>query len=341
MKLIQGTKMKNLFIILAFVLGSGFASYSQFYYGASGGINAFKLKGSDVYGGMNYLNGISGGLTLGMKIVTDFSIHSGIYYNETGVSQKFTIREKIQTSERDTPVLLTVNRVFSNKLKISYVQVPILFKKSFSLKGGVYPYQRVPGLSDIDLYLGPYVAYRFATKANMSASRQETKLKNGVTVNNPEVSDTLSFRIGQNRTAVSADTAGFPSALFLPYIPTANPDISTGLKSLDIGIIAGIGASVEISAYSKLTFEARFIQGLVTIDKDYFNDVTYVYSLDNNYKNLPAEYVNKVTDKNYAKEETIGANTFYRFDAKNPKDLRNSGFAYYIGIIHYLGKENY
>jgi len=308
-----------LFILFAGLLLS-LQVNAQFFYGVKAGYTGYKLMGKDVYGGMNYVYGPSGGFIFGVKFKTDFNLQSEILYTTKGVHQLFTHKQIIHSFENDTtPVDITDYKKYDNVLKTQYVEIPILIKKSISFRGGIAPYDRKIGKLDFDMFLGPYFGYRFGSSVNMSTRWIQDKTIYGeVTPGTETVFDTNSFYMGRNVTVLSADTTTYPTAMFLPFSPGAEKFSSAGLNAIDLGLIAGIGFSYEVSQTSKLTFDARYSIGMLSIDKTYFNNVTHTFVADN------------------SGTLEIASQFFSITTARTKVDVKNSGFGLYLGFIHYF-----
>ncbi len=296
-------------------------SHAQFFYGATAGYLNSTGYGNDVFGGMNYMGGISAGLTMGFKIVTDFNVQWDLVYSTKGFNQKFIIKDLINAYENDTiQILRTVTKQHTNQLKLTYVEMPLYLKKSFSFKGGVFPYDRTISKWDFDILVGPYVGYLLGSTASLKATRQVTK-ESAYGVTTGEVTDTAStFMIGQKVSAVlmsSSDTAS--QATLLALLPKDSPSLSGGLNSIDVGFTVGAGFSLEVNETSKIFINARYSMGLMTIDKTYFNNVTYQFIPDN------------------AGPYLINGNNYSTVESRTKIDLKNKGFGIYFGFIHYLG----
>ncbi|MBT3423411.1 MAG: PorT family protein [Bacteroidetes bacterium] len=308
---------KILLFVSLFVLGIALSSQAQLFYGFKGGYTGYKLSG-DTYGGINSLKSPSGGAILGYKMKIDFSIQGEFLYVNKGVHQLFTHQKTVHSFESDTtPVTILDTKKYDNSLTLSYIEVPILFKKSFSFKGGVFPYDRKTGKLDLDIFLGPYMGYRFGSSNKLTTVwKQDVTIYNNTTAGVEANYDTTSFFIGQDVTITRVDTS-FPEALFLNYIPKDKPSIS-GLSSFDAGITAGIGFSLEISENSKFTIDARYSVGILSIDKTYFNDVEYEFS------------------PSTTGDLTIAGNKFAMVERRTKVDLKNTGMGVYLGYIYFL-----
>lgn len=302
-------------LLMIFLLGN--VSDAQLFYGIKGGLNLSKLGGGDTYGGMNYKMGPIGGITIGYKIRTDFNLQGEILYSSWGVNQKYIIEETIETVENDSQKFTYNKKVYDNSLDLTYIHVPLLVKKSFSFKGGVYPYQRAISMVDIDFFVGPSVSYLLSSSVDLSTKVYTTETLGTTTTVQPERNGVESFGIGQNYTFVSSDTNQYSNDYFAEYEASA-PSASSGLASIDVGVVAGAGLSFEVSPRSKLTIGARYNMGFLTIDKEYFNDVTYTFAPD-------AEG-----------PVVVGGNSFSITEKRTKVDLKNQGVSFHLGYIHYI-----
>lgn len=308
--------------VLVLILGT-LSANAQFFYGAKAGYLSSKLIGNDTYGGINWAGTPSLGLNFGVNLATDFNLHFDLVYATKGTNQKFIIKDYITGFLNDTtPTTKTVTKQHNNKLRLSYVQVPIYFKKSFSLKGGVFPYDRLISKTDIDFFVGTYVGYMIGSSANLSATRQETSDINGEITVGPTTDTASSFMMGQKASAMVVDDPTIAeSTILAQMVGEARPDISELMK-IDVGLNAGVGISVEISSDSKFYIETRASIGMLSIDKAYFNNYTYLLTETSNTEG-------NIVDIN-------GVNYSYT-KASSTVDLRNVNIGVYMGFIHYVG----
>ena len=308
---------KSFLPLLIILLFAGNHANAQFFYGVKGGATLSKLGGGDTYGGMNYKFGPTGGITMGFKIKTDLNIQGEILYSDWGVEQKYIIQETIETVENDSQKFTNNKKVYNNSLDLTYVHVPLMIKKSFSLKGGIYPYKRAISSVDIDFFGGPYVSYLLSSGASMSTRVYTTETLGTTTTDYPERSGAESFGIGQDYTFESFDTNQYSNAYFADF-EVDEPSSSSGMSSIDVGIVFGAGISFEVSQLSKLTFGARYGMGLLSIDKEFFNNVTYTFTPNPNGS------------------ADIGGNKFAVSETRTKMDLRNQVLSFHIGFIHYI-----
>ncbi|HPD64799.1 MAG TPA: outer membrane beta-barrel protein [Bacteroidia bacterium] len=312
---------KSLVIFLMLLLSAVIAQHAsaQLVYGVKAGYTGYKLTGSDVYGGMNYVYNPSFGANLGIKFTTDFQLQFEFLYLTKGVHQLFTHKQTIHAFEQDT-VQITIADVkkYDNTLKMNYLEVPVYLRKSFSLKGGVWPYDRKIGRVDFDLFLGGYFGYRFGGTVSQTTLWKQDITKRGITTPGTEVKyDTNSFFIGQNITITSVDST-YPKEMFIPYVPTNKPSASKDLAPFDAGIIVGAGFSLEVSEHAKLTLDMRYTMGLLTIDKTYFNDIEYLFTPDGSGL------------------IQIAGNNFSMTTRRTKMDVKNSGIGLFLGYTYYL-----
>ena len=313
-------KILVLSLLIGGLLSVSSNSSAQFFYGVKGGYTGFKLTGSDTYGGMNYVYGPSGGLILGLKFKIDFNLQSEILYTSKGVHQLFTHKQTLHSFQNDTtPVEIHDLKKYNNILNLQYIEIPILFKKSFSFKGGVGPYERPISKLDFDIFMGPYFGYRFGASTVMSTKWIQDKNIYGTVHPGTETSfDTNSFYIGRNSSVVSFDTSLYPNEMFMPFNPGGESFSSAGLNAIDAGVIAGLGFSLEVTERSKISFDLRYSMGFLSIDKTYFNNVVHTF----------------VDDVNGYLE--IASSRFSHTTKRTKVDLKNTGFGIYLGYIHYL-----
>lgn len=316
-------KLRKVLILSLIFIWVASTANAQFYFGVKGGYTGYKLTGQDVYGGMNNVFGPSGGAIVGFKIVTDFAIQTEILYQTKGVHQLFTRQQTIYGFQNDTtPVTILDQKKYDNTLKMTYAEIPVLFKKSFSFKGGIFPYDRFISHTDIDFFIGPYFAYRLGATTKLSTMWKQDVTKYGKTELGNEVKfDTNRFFMGQKYSVASTDTVTYPTALFAGLKPNPQLNASSGLNSIDAGIIAGLGISIEVSETSKLTFDARFSKGFLSIDKTYFNNIKNTFEWD------PTGTVGNVQ---------VASKWFVQKSASTKSDLKNSGFGVYVGYIYYI-----
>jgi len=198
-----------------------------------------------------------------------------------------------------------------------------MLRKSFSIKGkNVYPYRRKISLTDIDVMVGPYVAYMISASENLDTKVSVQNTDNGV-VTATEAEKGLtdayhkSMSIGKGVTIRSTDTLTIPVGPYLyPFLPQ-RASINKGLNKFDVGIAAALGLSFELSPDVKLNIGGNYSMGLVTIDKEYYSNLTYTVT--------PGGSVNR------------GGGTMASISKKATKvDLKNSGFGFYIGVVKYM-----
>jgi len=313
--------MKKTSIIIVLALISSFwvnHADAQINYGIKAGYTGYKLTGSDVYGGMNYVYNPAFGGSFGIKFKTDFQLVAEINYVTKGVHQLFTTQQTIHSFEFDTVPVKTLDyKKYNNTLKTTYVDLPILLKKSFSFKGGVWPYDRKIGKVDFDLILGGYFGYRIGGSASLSTMWKQDITKKNITTPGTEIKyDTTGFYIGQKVKITSVDTT-YPKELFTNYVPTSKPNASKDLSSFDAGIIAGLGMSVEVNDRSKISLEFRYSMGLLTVDKTYFNNVEYLFT--------PG-----------AGAILIGTESFAMTTRRTKMDVKNNGIGLFLGYTIYV-----
>ncbi len=294
---------------------------AQFYYGGTAGYLNSTAFGTDAFGGMNYMPGMSVGMNMGFKIVTDLNFQWEVLYSTKGFNQKFIIKDLVNAYENDTTeILRTITKQHTNQLKLSYVEVPIYLKKSFSFKGGIFPYDRKVSKTDFDLFIGAYVGYLMSANSTLKATRQVTKTSKTTTTTGETTDTASSFMIGQAKTVemLTADDSASQSTL-LALLPSSTPSLSGGLNSIDVGIVLGAGFSVELSPTTKFYINARYSMGVLSIDKTYFNNTANFF--------IP----------NNAGEYTINGSNYSLTSTSTKIDLRNKGVGVYIGFIHYIG----
>ena len=314
---------KSLVFILFLLLSAGIGNFSnaQLYMGGKAGLTGFKLKGSDVYGGINTKFGANVGFIMGLKLKTDLNLQAELLYSQKGFHQMFT--EHIITNTQGTgglPVTYDTTTKYNNTLTLSYLELPLMVKKSFSFRGGILPYKRETSTVDFDIFGGIYVGYLMSTAASFSSLQSAKTVENDTiraSIDNVEQASYHSFRIGQKMTVKVDSTLGVSPEVASTYIDDSR-SISKGMFSIDAGILVGAGLSFEVSGNSKITLDARYSMGLLSIDKTYFND--------NLYKITPG----------VAGDPTIGSIPYKKTVVHTKKSLKNSGFVFNVGYIFYL-----
>jgi len=307
-------------VLLVSILLTGVFQYAsaQMFWGFKAGYLSSKLAG-DTYGGINWQSNVTGGFSTGVKLMTDFNLHFDILYSVKGTNQKFVHKDIISGYETQTePFTRTVTKQYDNNLMLSYIEVPIYLKKSFSFKGGIFPYQRTISKIDLDIFAGAYGAFMFAAGTDMSAKRSFIKVVGQTTTTGEEIDTISSFFIGQEQTfgihPALEDTVGLNYLVMKQNLPSISNDLSVSqLNRIDAGILAGLGFSVELNSSSKLTIDARYSIGLLSIDNTYFNNVYYSFAKD------------------------IDNNPIILKTTNTKINLTNQNLAFYIGFIQYLG----
>jgi len=292
---------------------------AQLTYGFKAGYTGYKLTGGDVYGGMNRVYNPAFGASIGVKFATDFHLIAEVNYITKGVHQLFTHQQTIHSFEFDTvAVTIADYKKYDNTLKTTYIDVPIMLRKSLSLRGGVWPYDRKIGRVDVDLFLGGYFGYRIGGSASLSTTWKQDITKYGNTTPGEYIQyDTTSFFIGQQATITSVDST-YPKELFVNSIPSGKPNASTDINSFDAGIIAGLGLSVEVTDKSKVSFDFRYTMGILSIDKTYFNDVEYIFTPDG------------------SGSVVVAGNNFSMVTKRTKMDVKNSGIGFFLGYTMYV-----
>lgn len=315
---------KSLAIIffLLFSAGLGNISYAQLYMGGKAGVTSFKLKGGDTYGGINNKYGANVGFIMGYKLQTDFNLQGELLFVQKGMHQLFT--EHVITNTQGPggiPITYDTTTKYDNSLTLSYIEMPLMVKKSFSFKGGILPYRRETGIIDFDLYGGIYVGYLLSPAASFSSLQSAFRKENDTireSIADIEQVSYHSFRVGQGMSVQIMDsTMGVTPEVAATYINDAR-DIKKGLFSIDAGILVGAGFSFEITGNSKLFIDCRYSMGFLTIDKTYFNDNKYlIYPGGEN-------------------DPTMGGIPYKKTVVHTKKDLKNAGLALSAGYIMYL-----
>lgn len=275
-------------------------SFGQWILGAKAGYNFTKITGGGVYGGMNNKSGFEIGAVISKKLKVDFAFESGIFYSMAGVNQKFIQVKKESSNNPTTNDRISKDSTFriSNTLSLNYVKIPLMLRKSFSIKGSnLYPYKRKISITDIDIMIGPYVSYLLSASASYSNKVSVvTKVNDLTTSTEPEKGLTddyhKSFQIG---------------FIDSTLVDSRRPSLSKGLNKFDVGITASLGVSFELSTSTKLMVGGNYSMGLLTIDKTYFNDITPGVDSQGN----PVTNVTK-------------------------KDLKNSSMGVYLAWVKYL-----
>lgn len=297
----------------------------QWFLGGKAGLTSFKINGSDTYGGINYKYGANIGLVFGYKIITDLNIQAELLYTQAGFKQKFT--EEIITNNQDpatgAPIVNDTSTKYNNSLTLSYIQIPILIKKSFSFKGGVQPYRKEYSIVDFDIYAGPYFGYLISPSASFSSLVSATKTVNDTlrgTMGATDISAAHSFRMGQQlNVKITNDSLHLTAAEVLATLSN-DRSLPKGLNSIDVGMVFGGGFSFELSSNVKLFIDARYTMGLFTIDKTYFSNTTYSISPGG------------------ASDPAIGGVHYKESVSTQKLDLKSTGLTFNIGFIKYLGK---
>lgn len=304
------TRLKQLTMLLLMVASAGVIQ-AQTYIGAKGGATFSTITGDPV--GENYLIGYAGGLVLETKLSDNFSLQFEGLLNRKGFNQKYT---EVASSRLPGEDELRTGQV-DQDLGIAYAELPILLKYSFRLGNGIIPYAPKKGAVSIDVFAGPYVAYTLFTGYERHRFNRINSLQSTMT-NRFNMGTTSIGMLEEFFGALPPDEyADFIESSFPSPTLEENPAIIDGLAMIDVGYVAGIGMSILVGNRGKLTLDARFSQGLFTIDADgggFFSD----YGFEINEEGIP--------------EASIST-----------RDLFNQQFVGFVGYSHRISskKERY
>lgn len=315
-------------ITVALVTAAPSMSYGQWILGLKAGLNYCKIDGKDIYGGMNYKPCVEAGFVISKKLKVDFALESGLFFSQTGVNQKFI--SITRTSYDSVGHRMSDDSTFrvSNSLSLNYVKLPLMLRKSFSIKGkNIYPFRRKISLTDIDIMVGPYVAYMISATETFDTKVSVQKTKDGVPNGTPNAERGLndqyhlSFNIGRDtlNQIISTDLGMIAVSTDLyPYLPK-RATIQKGLNRLDVGLTAALGLSFELSPDMKLNIGGNYSMGFLSIDKEYYSDLTYTVSPGGNINYKGTGQLISISKK-----------------VKRKMDLKNTGFGFYVGVVKYL-----
>ena len=225
-------------------------SFGQWILGVKAGFVNTKLTGADVYGGMNYKGGFEGGVVISKKLKVDFGFESGIFYSMAGVNQKYIEQNIVSYQDPVTQQIVKKDSTFRhiNSLSLSYVKVPLMLRKSISIKGkNLYPYHRKISITDIDIMIGPYVSYLLSASEALDTKVAVTETRDGV----PQPDGTK------------------------PEGPIKPEDTYHKTFGIGQGIKVNLPADRTLSSSSKLTIGGNYSMGLLSIDKEYFSNLEY------------------------------------------------------------------
>lgn len=306
------------------------AAHSQFYLGVQGGALMTNLEGDvniiwpgtypgtlqqEVKGagsGANYKYGYSGGIVLGLRLNDFVSIQPELNSSLKGFNQKYTT--VTQAVFPDTAVMTKTE--WDNTLDLMYGEVPILLKLSFSIGNGIFPYRPKKGPVDVEVFAGPYVAYRYGSAKSFSATTTITGYGSDTATSTYSGSSSNGdFRLGggfdpEDTVGISQYFSSFP----------VRPLFDAGLSVLDVGVTAGVGISIEVGDRGKLFVNGRYSKGFFTIDDGYFTDV--VIKVDQE----------KLNDSDPEKKAQAISVTNVE------KDITNVAFGVYFGYTYTFGK---
>jgi hypothetical protein len=271
---------------------------------------------------MNYKPSIEAGIYVGKKFKVDFGFSSGVFFTTAGVNQKFVQINRYSWFDGDGKLNTSDSSFrYDNSLSLTYIKVPLMLRWSYSFKGGIYPYMRKIGITDIDLMVGPYVSYLLSASKNLSTKVSVINtLDNVITSTEPEegINDPYhnSFKIGGGTYIDRTDSNVLPGPAYLAQYVPSRPDVSDGLNKLDVGISISLGISFELTPNDKLMIGGNYSMGLLSIDKEYFADVTHTFS--------PGGSIN------------IGTGTASLNSTYEKKDLKNDRLGFYLAVVKYL-----
>ena len=254
---------------------------TKWYLGGRAGPSLTNMVGD--FPGNNYKLGYSGGATVGLAMGDDynFSIQADLMASLKGFNQKY---EEVATIEDDRVVSKTTTE-FDNDLNLGYLELPITAKYSLTLGGGVFPYESRKGSFHIDFFAGPYVGYLFGagasfntTQTNVVTFLDESGEKTNENKDEADI-DGGKFRV-KGRDAYGLNPYGNIDTFSNVNIPSKLTD---GLSSIDIGVTAGLGISLDVGENGRLGLEGRFSRGMVSIDDGFFNSIE-ITGFDDNFK---------------------------------------------------------
>ena len=255
---------------------------SKWYMGALVGPSFTNVMGD--FPGNNYKTGVSGGASLGRSFGdnNNFKIQADFMFSLKGLNQTY---QEVSTVEQEVVTSKTVTE-FDNNLNIGYFEVPLTARYSISLGGGTFPYESRQGSTNLTFFAGPYVAYLVGVGAEFNTTQTSTvqfKDADGEVTNEQEnVVDVEGgkFRVDGRNSFGTSPSAGVREQLkpLKPALPDGvtlddlvaeeTTSYSGGMKSLDVGVTAGVGLSFDIGGNNRLGIEGRFSQGMMTIDED-------------------------------------------------------------------------
>lgn len=234
--------------------------------------------------GNNYNQNLSGGLIVGYTFTEDdlFSIQSEIQYSMKGTNQQYKeVPDLANNADAEK-----IERQFDNDLDLTYIEMPIMAKLSLALGSSTFPYGTGSGPFSIDLYAGPYVGYLMDAEATRMVTT--TRTIENIQENGETVEQTITTESNRGRFRTSNQ---FEDGISMPELINAlenasegNPfaeaisapdDLKSGLSTLDVGLVGGIGMSLDVGDNSKITLDGRFSRGLMSIDDLYFNSIKF------------------------------------------------------------------
>lgn len=234
--------------------------------------------------GNNYNQNFSGGLIVGYTFTEDdlFSVQSEIQYSMKGTNQKYEEIPELPNSADAERVV----RQYDNDLDLTYIEMPIMAKLSLALGSSTFPYGTGSGSFSVDFYAGPYVGYLMDAEATRMVTT--TRTIENIKENGETVEQTIETKSDRGRFRTSNQ---FENGVSMPELINAledasegNPfaqaisapdDLKNGLSTLDLGLVGGIGMSLDLGDNSKITLDGRFSRGLFSVDDLYFNSIKF------------------------------------------------------------------
>ncbi len=255
---------------------------SKWYMGALVGPSFTNVMGD--FPGNNYKTAVSGGASLGRSFGDNdnFKLQADFMFSLKGLNQTY---EEVSTIEQEVVTSETVTE-FDNNLNLGYFEVPLTARYSISLGGGTFPYESRQGSTNLTFFAGPYVAYLVGVGAEFNTTQTSTvqfKDADGEVTNEQENTVDVEggkFRVDGRNSFGTSPSSGVrdqlePLESFLPdgtsldeFVAEETTSYSGGMKSLDVGVTAGVGLSFDIGGNNRLGIEGRFSQGMMTIDDD-------------------------------------------------------------------------
>lgn len=239
--------MKTLFSIFAFISVLILISQrapAQVRFGIQGGLSVPNLSGGNNEISQGYTSRLAPnfGVTAQFAITNNFSIEPQINFDGQGGQRNGMQPVTDLSPELPAPPSGYYYANFKNMSILNYVEIPVLAKYTFGLRG-----------VGLEVNAGPFVGFL------LNATEKS--------------SGTSSIYIDKNGTPLEMPNG---SGGYVPVPPQsfdASTDVTSSIRKMNFGVAGGVGVLFPLSGSSNLSLELRGLYGLTNVQK-YASDGT-------------------------------------------------------------------